>query len=58
MLEARVGIEPTCKGFADLVLTVLSSLLTILAFSFPRLWAKSGPSGRRELIVVQPWRMR
>jgi hypothetical protein len=53
-----VRIELTYKGFADLLLAALSSLPTILASLFPRVWAKSGPSGTHELMVVHPWRMR
>src|SRR5438128_11792203 len=43
-MEARVGIEPTYKGFADLFCSPLKALLSAARFPFTQLWAKFGPT--------------
>jgi hypothetical protein len=49
-----VRIELTYKGFADLSLILLTHLVSIIASSLPRLWAKFGPTASILLAGIVP----
>src|SRR5689334_7182013 len=57
-LEARVGIEPTHKGFADPVVTLLSPFHSILSWTPSFISSAFCPPDARKIPSSQPERRR